>query len=140
MNSFPQNRQVALQCIHLFDPGKASFEEILPPRICRSRLRARREMGRDVVPSRRAQSRERHKRDITGGMDDPSMNRRWLIVASVLWIGLVASTMLPPSQAALERAAPYFSATEIEDGLRYSSQRRWLMWAGQTVELGLLIV
>jgi STE24 endopeptidase len=47
----------------------------------------------------------------------------------------LVTTFAPPSRAEAER---YFSATEIDNGLKFSFQRRFLYWAGVSLHLGIL--
>jgi STE24 endopeptidase len=60
------------------------------------------------------------------------------ILAAFLLLFLV-STFLPPPASEYERAAQYFSTSEIETGLRYAAERRWLFWAGTGLELALML-
>ncbi len=53
---------------------------------------------------------------------------------------LFVLTTFPRAQEAEAQAARYFSATEIERGLRYSSERRLFFWASTGVQLAFLTV
>jgi STE24 endopeptidase len=58
-----------------------------------------------------------------------------LAAAVLLYLLLFVLTTFPYSEAAVARAAQYFSRQEIEQGLRYSFQRRLFFWTSTALQL-----